>query len=319
MPPTSTSSGMGIIPSVSWCLASGLMFDKMNVQLTTHVDARAFLHASQTDLERHEVEHSLILGVALVLQSAPAPPETVPYLATVCDAAGLVAAAIMTPPHPLILASDRNDCNAVLMAIAHDLQRSNRPVSAVIAPRPLAERFAKVWSRVSGCPARLAMRQRLYTLTKLQPIPYPPGQLRLATKADLDLVSRWMAAFNEEALGEHTVEQARSLAQRRIAASEVYLWEDVEPRAMAARSRPTRLSIALNAVYTPPALRRQGFATACVVRLSEKLLDEGFAFCVLFTDLANSTSNSIYARIGYNPVGDFTLYRFETELSNSTT
>jgi hypothetical protein len=106
---------MGIIPSVSWCLASGLMFDKMNVQLTTHVDARAFLHASQTDLEWHEVEHSLILGVALALQSAPAPPETVLYLATVCDAAGLVAAAIMTPPHPLILASDRNDCNAALI------------------------------------------------------------------------------------------------------------------------------------------------------------------------------------------------------------
>jgi GNAT superfamily N-acetyltransferase len=68
-----------------------------------------------------------------------------------------------------------------------------------------------------------------------------------------------------------------------------------------------------NAVYTPPELRRQGFATAYVARLSKELLDEGFAFCVLFTDLANPTSNSIYARIGYQAVGDFTLYRFEAE------
>jgi predicted GNAT family acetyltransferase len=295
-----------------------------NVQLTTHSDARAFLHASQIDLERHEVEHSLILGVALALQGAPASPETVPYLATVRDAVGLAAAAIMIPPHPLALASDRNDRNAALAAITHDLQRSRRQVSAVVAPRLVADRFAEMWSHASGCPARLAMRQRLHALTKhartkLRSISYPPGQLRLATETDLDLVSRWMAAFNEEALGEHIVKHERSLAQRRIAAQEVYLWEDVEPRAMAARARPTRLSIALNAVYTPPELRRQGFATACVARLSERLLDEGFAFCVLFTDLANPTSNSIYARIGYQPVGDFTLYQFETELPASPT
>jgi predicted GNAT family acetyltransferase len=284
-----------------------------NVQLTTHTDAHAFLHASKTDLERHEVEHSLILGGALALQSAPASSETVPYFATVCDALGLAAATIMIPPHPLVLASDRGDCDTALAAIAHDLQRSSRPVSAVVAPRSVADRFAEIWSHTSGCPAQLAMQQRLHALTELRSISYPPGRLRLATERDLDLVSRWMAAFNEEALGEHTGEQERSLAQRRIAAQEVYLWEDVEPQAMAARARPTRLSIALNAVYTPPELRRQGFATACVARLSKELLDEGFAFCVLFTDLANPTSNSIYARIGYQAVGDFTLYRFKAE------
>jgi predicted GNAT family acetyltransferase len=290
-----------------------------NVQLITHADARAFLHASQTDLERHEVEHSLILGVALELQGDPASSETVPYFATVRDAVGLVAAAVMIPPHPLVLASNRSDCNAALAAIAHDLQRSKRQVSAVVAPRLVADRFAEIWSHASGCPARLAMEQRLHALTKLRSISYPPGRLRLGTEADLDLVSRWIAAFNEEALGEHTGEQERSLAQRRIAAREVYLWEDVEPRAMAARARPTRLSIALNAVYTPSELRRQGFATACVASLSGRLLDEGFAFCVLFTDLANPTSNSIYARIGYQPVGDFALYQFETELPASPT
>jgi uncharacterized protein len=284
-----------------------------NVQLATHADANAFLHVSQTDLEQHEVEHSLILGSALALQSASISPETVPYLATVCDAVGLTAAAIMIPLHPLVLASDRNDCSAALAAIAHDLQRSSRPVSAVVAQSSVADRFAEVWSHESGCPAQLAMQQRLHALTELRSIPYPPGRLRLATARDLDLVSRWIAAFNEEALGEHTGEQERSLAQRRIAAGEVYLWVEVEPRAMAARARPTRLSIALNAVYTPPELRRQGFATAYVARLSKELLDEGFAFCVLFTDLANPTSNSIYARIGYQAVGDFTLYRFEAE------
>jgi hypothetical protein len=113
-----------------------------NVQLTTHADARTFLRDLQTNLEQHEVEHSLILGVALALQGAPASPEIAPYFATVCDAVGLATAAIMIPPHPLALASDCNDCNATLAAIAHDLQQSSRPVSAVVAPRSVADRFA---------------------------------------------------------------------------------------------------------------------------------------------------------------------------------
>jgi hypothetical protein len=35
-------------------------------------------------------------------------------------------------------------------------------------------------------------------------------------------------------------------------------------------------------------------------------------FCPLFTDLANPTSNSIYRKIGYKPVGDFHDYLFIT-------
>ena len=36
----------------------------------------------------------------------------------------------------------------------------------------------------------------------------------------------------------------------------------------------------------------------------------GRSFCVLFTDLANPTSNHIYQAIGYTPVGDAEQYLF---------
>lgn len=77
---------------------------------------------------------------------------------------------------------------------------------------------------------------------------------------------------------------------------------------MAASARPTKRAIAVNGVYTPPRWRRHGYATACVAALSEILLRRGFAFCVLYTDLANPTSNGIYTRIGYRPVRDFLMY-----------
>jgi hypothetical protein len=64
-------------------------------------------------------------------------------------------------------------------------------------------------------------------------------------------------------------------------------------------------------VYTPPERRGRGYATSLVAQISQQLLASGRQFCTLFTDLANPTSNSIYQKIGYRPVGDYTVYRFE--------
>ncbi len=77
--------------------------------------------------------------------------------------------------------------------------------------------------------------------------------------------------------------------------------------------RATRThGIVVSLVYTPRALRGRGYASACVAALSQQLLDAGWQFCALFTDLANPTSNDIYQRIGYRPVCDFNEYDFET-------
>ena len=64
----------------------------------------------------------------------------------------------------------------------------------------------------------------------------------------------------------------------------------------------------------PPAQRKRGYASACVATLSHLLLNRGYEFCMLYTDLTNPTSNAIYQAIGYEPVIDSTMYRFGTEL-----
>ena len=43
--------------------------------------------------------------------------------------------------------------------------------------------------------------------------------------------------------------------------------------------------------------------------LSQLLLDRGYGFCFLYTDLANPTSR-IYQQIGYEPVCDVVEYQF---------
>ena len=68
-----------------------------------------------------------------------------------------------------------------------------------------------------------------------------------------------------------------------------------------ARGR-TPNSIRVGYVYTPRELRGRGYASATVAEVSQRMLDSGLRFCVLYTDLSNQTSNAIYQRIGYQVV-----------------
>ncbi len=56
-------------------------------------------------------------------------------------------------------------------------------------------------------------------------------------------------------------------------------------------------------VYTPPAQRGHGYGSAATAAATGDVLAEG-ATPVLYTDLANATSNKIYQRLGYYPVED---------------
>jgi predicted GNAT family acetyltransferase len=68
--------------------------------------------------------------------------------------------------------------------------------------------------------------------------------------------------------------------------------------------------VRINFVYTPPAHRGRGYASACVAALTRRMLDEGRRYCFLFTDLSNPTSNGIYRAIGYEHQANFKHVRF---------
>ena len=63
-------------------------------------------------------------------------------------------------------------------------------------------------------------------------------------------------------------------------------------------------------VYTPPAERGHGYATALVAHVSDVALQRGRRACYLHTDLANATSNAMYQRIGYERICDAVDLRF---------
>jgi uncharacterized protein len=69
-------------------------------------------------------------------------------------------------------------------------------------------------------------------------------------------------------------------------------------------------AVRISGVYTPQECRRLGYAEACVHALSKRLRESGYR-CLLYTDLGNPTSNSIYRRIGYRAAGECLRYRFD--------
>jgi predicted GNAT family acetyltransferase len=219
---------------------------------------------------------------------------------------------IMTPPHNLIVRGATSPFapispppegeGAIDVAVSFLLREGVSP-PGVIGPRGVATRFASAWCGRTGCTADVRTEQMIYRLDHVNPIPYSPGALIQAAEPHLDLVSEWMIGFSE-VTPEGPLEraEAQTRAEEAVGVGRVYLWHDAVPVSMAWRTRPTRHGITVSGVYTPPALRRHGYATSCVASLSQLLLDEGYAYCTLYTDLANPTSNHIYQEIGYYPI-----------------
>lgn len=282
------------------------------MRLTTYVDAAAFLQVAQPGLEAQEALNSLLLGVCLRMRVLPEYVDALPYLVTVQEANELVTAGMITPPHNLVLAGQHPDNPTAQALIAADLLERGWQPPGVLAPVEAAQRFIEVWQQRTGQSATLQMRQRLFELHTVHHPAYPAGALRLADEADRELLAHWLAAFGHEALGEsaEVSEETYKVADRAIRNRNYYFWDTDQPVALIGKGRPTVHCISIGPVYTPPELRGRGYASAGVAALSQALLTEGYRSCVLFTDLANPTSNSIYQKIGYRPIADFYLYQF---------
>lgn len=282
----------------------------------SYPSATPFLAKMRTKLEANEARNGLMLGLALRVEQDPrAYGDEAPYFATVENGIGVVTAALMTPPRGLILYCVNDEAGSyeaeALQAIAHNLRADNWHLPTVHGPSEIAVRFAEIWSEVASVNHEVMMAQRAFELREVNHPTESAGQLRKATEADQDIAVEFISAFEVEAFpNQSTAEQLQKLARQKIADGHLFLWDDEKPVCLVGLSRPTARGISIGPVYTPPNQRGRGYASSAVARLSQEQLDSGKEFCTLFTDLANPTSNSIYQKLGYQPIGDFKVVRF---------
>lgn len=277
----------------------------------TRPDVDGFLSSAGDFLRGREAEHNLLLGLAGRLRTNVLFFGEEPYFAVVEAGDRVVAAALRTPPHNLVL-SETED-TAAYVALARDAHSACDSLPGVIGPAAGVAVFVSAWESLTGDRARRVLSQRIYQASEVIAPRDVDGRMRVVSEQDHELVLEWIDAFAGEALPDGTPGGAAEFLERRAADPEggIVLWEDGTPVSLAGYGSPTPTGIRIGPVYTPRALRGGGYASALVAGLTRQLLSSGRDFCFLFTDLANPTSNSIYLRVGYQPVADVEQWTFE--------
>jgi len=284
------------------------------MEVRTHDDPAAWLEAVLPLLMLDEARHDLHLGLVHTLVHHPSiyPSK---HLWSVEEAGTVIAAALQTPPHNLVLAQPVAEGANALLADA--IGSAGIQLPGVVGGRPEAEAFAAAWCARSGDTARRVMGQGIYALTEVRGVPAAAGTPRTATPDDLELLAGWIQDFQDEVVPEELrsdpEERRRRLGTMLTSDEEgIRLWEaDGQVVSLSGFGGPTPNGIRIGPVYTPPDLRGRGYATTLVADLSRRQLASGRRFCFLHTDLANATSNAIYRRIGYRRVCDSVVLAFE--------
>jgi predicted GNAT family acetyltransferase len=295
----------------SWALVSLSASDcaimsLVQFELTRDVERFA---AYAEDFLAERVERNVLATVLVLARSQQARKEGEhPLFACCLGGRGRVrAVAMRTPPWPLLACNvDETTAEPLLkLWLAEDPD-----VPGVSAQPAVARALSAAWRRCTGRASWCHMSEAMHLLSKVHQPPRPaPGRLRTAIAQECELLTEWERAFVAEA-GTGVVEEAVRIVAQRLAVGAQHVWEDGAPVSTLALSPPIAGTVRVGPVYTPSEYRRRGYATSAVAAGCRRALASGAQRCMLFTDLANPTSNKIYATVGFRRCGMWEEHRF---------
>ncbi|AGP36348.1 GNAT family N-acetyltransferase [Sorangium cellulosum] len=136
---------------------------------------------------------------------------------------------------------------------------------------------------------------------------------RRSEPADVDRLARWRAAYSAELFGWSPGPALDASSREQVARQH----EDGDAYVLVAGERPVSCTffnarlpdiVQVGGVWTPPELRRRGYARAAVAGSLLAARDGGAARAILFTGAENRAAIAAYASLGFTPVGDYGLF-----------
>jgi predicted GNAT family acetyltransferase len=234
-------------------------------------------------------------------------------MATVKNENRVILSALMTPPHNLTLFETNNLPNDGALKVLIEGVADKVSIMGVMAEKELALRFAKIFNEVTGKNYNIEEDQRLYALTEVNN-EYLQGEytFRPANEQDMSFLPYWCNGFHNDCFpNKNDMQTSVGVAEHHLSSKRLYILEDKGVAVtMAGNSRNMLSAGGVGPVFTPPYFRKRGYASACVARLSRQILESGKKYCVLYTNLANPISNSIYQKIGYKTICDSSVIKF---------
>jgi len=279
---------------------------------TTTGDPDAFLDAAGAFLRAAPATNSVTLTTAEALRArgpGARGGERPPLLAW-WQAPGEAASgtAMHTPPYPLHVGAMPP---AAATALADLLADRGHALPGVNGEAAATGAFAAAWSARTGASARVFRRMRLHRLdTLVPPDPLPPGTAVVAGPQHRDLLVAWHDAFAAEI--EEPPRDHGPQVDDRLTHAGLALWMvDGEAVSLAGTTRAVAGAARVAPVYTPPEHRGRGYAAGVTAAATRAALASGVEEVLLYTDLANPTSNRLYARLGYRPLEDSVSFVFD--------
>ena len=285
----------------------------MRLNTRFYKDINEFYEIVLPFLLKKEVENALQISILNSLKKNIKRYGNIhPILCTVSRDDKIELASFRTPPYNQVLSYTEE--LKTIDVLVDALGKTKPGIPGVLGFKEGAKRFVELWCKTNNANSKISLNERLYKLEKVAPDTLGNKKFIKATDAYYKIILQWGREFILEALPDRTPEMIeRSLGHLKEDIDEgriFLLFDNDEPVSMARKAGKSPNGNALNMVYTPPHLRRKGYATECVAKLSKFLLEEGNKYCFLFTDLSNPTSKSIYQKIGYRPIMDVDEHHF---------
>ena len=291
------------------------------MQFTRFSDPSAFSDLVLDLLLEWEAENNLVLGILSSVASTPRSHTDallgIAHHGDPSDSNMIDAVIVRTPPFPVVVGfTSRAGMAQVAECVTEYLvDVYGSAIGGFNADTRIVSSYVSAWERLAGARMRPHMQTMIYKCTDPVAPPSIAGHPRRFGPEDVGIVREFVAGFYRDAIPDELDDDRIERYVVRMLEADldregIMLWHvGGSVVSMAAYSGPTPHGIRINAVYTPPARRGRGYASACVAELTARLLNQGRQFCFLFTDQANPTSNKIYRRIGYQPVSENSVWR----------
>jgi hypothetical protein len=164
----------------------------------------------------------------------------------------------------------------LVAAIAGAADAGGVALPGVFGPAGTAACFAEAWGGLRQIAVIPTSGEQLCEVRDLRFPEGVAGALRRAAEAELGLLLSWLPGLEAGARWAGS-NPAAVFVTRRLAAGDVWIWDDDGPVSMAARTEAVAGVARIQAVNTPPEQRRRGYASAGVAALSASLLAPGLA------------------------------------------
>jgi predicted GNAT family acetyltransferase len=274
------------------------------MRISAHTGAERFLDQAGPFLKSDPFSTNVVAVVATRIASGAVPgSDDHLWLTVEGDGGQIIGVAMHTPPHNMFLSRMPRDA---ARALAEEISNTGRNLPGVNGALESTRAFATAWDGLTGRSSSVVTAMRMYRLVDLVwPEPVSGQARRAETPRDLDMVAAWFAAFRDEAQPDAPVDDWTAMAERRMKGGELHLWHAEGVAVALAGVSEAAVGVArVGPVYTPPRWRRNGYGSSITAVATATALGAGAQHVVLYTDLANPTSNSIYQAMGYRPDHD---------------